>query len=109
MTVGPLVSGVALIVVLCIVGFSGCRKQQPNNESSRVAEMSTTVTKEKALEIAHADAITAYMDLSNYNIDATLENGSWIIQYTPAKGRGGGPYYKISATSGEIIEKRYYQ
>lgn len=70
-----------------------------------------TIKKEKALEIAAQDAATAYMNLTAYEIEAELKDTLWVITYKagPTMGRAGGPYYEISSTSGEILNKVYYQ
>lgn len=67
------------------------------------------ITEKEALEIAKADAQTAYEDLTPYKVDAHQEDGNWVISYAPAQGRGGGPHYVISGADGSILEKVYYQ
>ncbi len=67
------------------------------------------ITQKEALEIARADAQSAYADLSVYKVDAQLEKGNWVIAYALLQGRGGGPQYIISGTNGSIIQKVYYQ
>jgi hypothetical protein len=64
-----------------------------------------------ALRIAHADAETAYRDLSPYRIYLALEVDGWHIDYElkDPKLKGGGPHYIIDAVTGAIVSKRYEQ
>ena len=69
---------------------------------------------DKILAIADADAITAYRDLGHFHRESRLEEGKWFIEYRlnfPKGMRvaGGGPHYIISAETGEILSKKYYQ
>jgi hypothetical protein len=64
-----------------------------------------------ARAIAKQDAMQAYRDLSIYKVKAELRNGKWYVDYN-LEGLlvvGGGPHYVISATTGEILERRYEQ
>ena len=84
-------------------------KLSPGDPAQNQTEMTNPyICEEKAREVAHRDAKEAYQDLSIYTIDAKLDGGVWLIEYI-YEGRGGGPSYKISAESGEIKEKVYYQ
>ena len=78
--------------------------------------MSTTASPEslpadRALAIAHADAVTAYRDLTLYRILLALEADGWHVdcELKDARRKGGGPHYVIDATSGQITSKRYEQ
>jgi len=66
-----------------------------------------------ALEIAEADGIQAYRDLSGLRIEISKEDDRWLVKYfVDSKGRyiaGGGPHYVIDAKTGEIVSKVYYQ
>ena len=68
---------------------------------------------DKILAIAHADAVTAYDDLSSHRVEIHREDDGWHVEYIfRGNGRyhtGGGPVYLIDATSGEILSKKYYQ
>jgi hypothetical protein len=69
------------------------------------------VDKEGALKIAHDDASTQYRDLSIYDVTIELEGENWKIEYElkNKNSRGGGPHYLISAETGTIVKKTYYQ
>jgi hypothetical protein len=66
---------------------------------------------DRALAIAHADAATAYRDLTPYRICLTLEEDGWHIDYElkDPKLKGGGPHYIIDARTGAILSQRYEQ
>jgi uncharacterized membrane protein YkoI len=73
--------------------------------------ISPSVSCDRALAVAHADAVQAYHDLSPYRIEISLEEDGWHINYRIKFKRwaGGGPHYVIDATTGEIVHKKYYQ
>lgn len=73
--------------------------------------VATTISSHRALAIAEADALPVYEDLSPYRIEVRLEDDGWHIEYWIKKPRvaGGGPHYVISADTGEIVSKKYYQ
>lgn len=63
------------------------------------------------LAIAEADARVAYRDLSMFRIEIVQQEDGWHVGYfikTPLVA-GGGPHYVISAETGEILSKKYYQ
>jgi hypothetical protein len=66
---------------------------------------------DRALAIAHADAVAVYHDLTPYRIQLALEADGWHIDYEvqDARRKGGGPHYVIDATNGQITSKRYEQ
>lgn len=68
---------------------------------------------DRILAIAHADAVTAYADLSTHRIEVHLEFDGWHVEYTfRGIGRfhtGCGPHYVIDSDTGEILSKKYYQ
>jgi hypothetical protein len=68
---------------------------------------------DQALAIAHADAVQVYDDLTRHRIVVRLEGDVWHVEYQfRGAGRfhtGGGPYYVIDATTGEIRSKTYHQ
>jgi hypothetical protein len=65
----------------------------------------------QALQIAEADAIKAYQDLSEFRIEVVLEPDGWHVDYYLKNPRlhGGGPHYVIDAVTGAILSKRYEQ
>ena len=71
------------------------------------------VTAADALAVAQADALVAYHDLSRFRIEINRRPAGWEITYhfVPAARfeTGGGPHYMISADTGEILSKLYYQ
>jgi hypothetical protein len=73
--------------------------------------MISTISSDRALTIALADASRAYRDLSIYRIQLVLEHDGWHIDYEVKDPtlKGGGPHYLIDATSGAILAKRYEQ
>ena len=73
-----------------------------------------TFTSDQALKIAEADAIAKYGDLSRFRIEIRRDQNGWHIGYfIDQRGSrfltGGGPHYVIDATTGLILEKKYYQ
>lgn len=70
-----------------------------------------TISSDRALAIAQADATTVYANLTRYRIEVELEPDGWHIAYRLRERRvaGGGPHYVIDATTGEILSKKYYQ
>jgi hypothetical protein len=66
---------------------------------------------DRALAIAHGDAVQAYGDLSAYRIQLALEDDGWHVDYELKDRRlkGGGPHYVIDGRTGAIISKRYEQ
>jgi hypothetical protein len=71
------------------------------------------VSSHRALEIAEADAVTVYKDLSIYRIELWLDEAGWHVEYhirqTSRFLTGGGPHYVIHPETGEIVSKKYYQ
>jgi hypothetical protein len=69
------------------------------------------IDRDEALRIARDDARTVYRDLDAYTETAELADGVWAVDYELADtgAQGGGPHYRISAASGEILDKRYEQ
>jgi hypothetical protein len=71
----------------------------------------TMIDEEAAREIANADAMLVYRDLSIYKVNARLKSGKWYVDYDldGEAMAGGGPHYVISSTTGDIVERRYEQ
>jgi hypothetical protein len=70
-----------------------------------------SLTGDRALAIAQADAVRVYRDLSLYRIQLSLEDDGWHVDYNlkdPGL-KGGGPHYLIDAQTGAILSKRYEQ
>lgn len=69
------------------------------------------ITKEKAIQIAHDDAINVYRNLSDYETDIRLSNHKWYVDFIlkNKEAQGGGAHYIISEESGDILQKRYEQ
>ena len=64
----------------------------------------------RAREIAEIDARRIYGDLAAYTVTVSSADGAFTIDYAPPPdSQGGGPHYKISGESGEILSKRYEQ
>ncbi|MGL6097515.1 MAG: hypothetical protein ACRC7O_17170 [Fimbriiglobus sp.] len=65
----------------------------------------------QALAVAHADALRAYRDLTPFRIELVLESDGWHVDYRlkNPEAVGGGPFYVIDATTGEIVSRKYYQ
>ncbi len=81
-------------------------------EATQISQRdSLTISPDRALAAAHADAVKAYRDLSPYRIHLSLEEDGWHIDYElrSEKFKGGGPHYVIDRCDGEIISKRYQQ
>ena len=66
---------------------------------------------DQALRIAWVDAEKAYLDLSPFRIEISLEKDGWHIDYELINRRlnGGGPHYVIDPVNGAILAKRYEQ
>jgi hypothetical protein len=78
--------------------------------TAAVPTASKSLSCERILAIAHADAISAYRDLSRYRIELALEDDGWHVDYRLKQLTcGGGPHYVIDARTGAIISKRYEQ
>jgi hypothetical protein len=71
------------------------------------------VSSHRALEIAEADALPVYQDLSPYRIELWLDEAGWHVEYyirrTTRFLTGGGPHYVIDPATGVIVSKKYYQ
>jgi hypothetical protein len=70
-----------------------------------------TISGDQALRIAEADALAAYRDLSGYRVALALEEDGWQVDYELKNRRvlGGGAHYRIDATNGTILWKKYEQ
>ena len=79
--------------------------------STIAAPATRTITAAQAVAIAEVDATCAYIDLSLYRIEATPTPDGWKVCYLLFQPRmaGGGPHYLIDATTGAILDKKYYQ
>jgi len=69
------------------------------------------VSAEKAAEVAKADAKAAYGDVTEFEIDVSLQQDGWHVDFRLKKEHlnGGGPHYLIDPRSGRIKWKRYDQ
>ncbi len=71
------------------------------------------ITREQAIAIAEADAVTVYDDLARFRLEVRYKNERWFVNYrfVPQKRfqTGGGPSYVINAFDGTIIWKLYGQ
>ena len=66
---------------------------------------------DQVLAIAHGDASRVYRDLCAYRIQLVLEDDGWHVDYELKNPRlkGGSPHYRIDASTGAILSKRYEQ
>jgi len=73
--------------------------------------VTTSLSCDAILRIAHTDAQRAYRDLSGYRITLTLESDGWHVDYdlTEDLTAGGAPHYIIDPHDGRILSKRYEQ
>jgi hypothetical protein len=79
--------------------------------SAQTVPPATKLTSAEILAIAQRDAEQKYRDLSVYRITLALHPDGWHVDYDivePLR-TGGGPHYLIDATTGTILQKRYYQ
>jgi hypothetical protein len=69
------------------------------------------LTCDQILRIANAVAITAYRDVSDFQITIRRRSDGWHVEYEPGdpNAHGGGPHYVIDPLDGTIISKKYYQ
>ena len=70
-----------------------------------------TISASQAVAIAEADAVLVCDDMSIYRIEISVDAGRWSVSYRINRPRmaGGGPHYLIDATTGAILDKKYYQ
>ena len=69
-----------------------------------------TLSADRVLAIAQADAVRAYRDLSHFRLSMVQESDGWHVDYELKELMcGGGPHYIIDAETGEILSKRYEQ
>lgn len=70
-----------------------------------------TLSKDEALATARDDAQAAYGDLFMYEVTAEVEGDCWVVVFSLADPHmlGGGPSYRISVETGEIVSRRYDQ
>lgn len=105
------------ISVLMCISCTNASNENLNNtsDSTNIKTLAkdsvTSIDREAALKIANDNAITAYRDLSIYEITAELKDGKWYVDYnlTDPQMTGGGPHYVISEATGEILNMRYEQ
>lgn len=71
----------------------------------------TTITSDRALAIANADALVAYHRVHHFRVTIVLADDGWHVDYYHANPgvAGGGPHYIINADTGEIVWKEYHQ
>ncbi len=69
------------------------------------------ISRTEALDVARADAVRAYRDLSGYQVKARLEADGWHVDYEleSPELQGGGPHYVIDSATGSVLSKRYEQ
>ena len=72
---------------------------------------STSISCDRALQIARVDAESVYRDLAHYRITIAFEPAGWQIDYEPRDPelQGGGPHYVIDPETGAVVSKRYDQ
>lgn len=77
----------------------------------RKSSAHTEVKREEAIRISYRDAATAYKSPERYNVTACELTRAWLIIYElkNTDSVGGGPEYFIDKTTGNILDKRYYQ
>lgn len=104
-----------LYLTLLLSGLAACKSEsegaKSGNEQKTMNVNTMGITQEKALEIAKADAIVAYHDLSPYKVEIQAEGDNWKVDYElkDENSLGGGPHYVIDGKSGEIVSRRYEQ
>jgi hypothetical protein len=104
-------TAVLLAIALPVAGCTQASTDRSNEQEGKVANRGAMIDEATAREIAEKDALRAYRDLSIYRIKTELREGNWYVDYE-LEGEavaGGGPHYVISATTGEIINRRYEQ
>ena len=73
-------------------------------------DMATIVTREQAIEIATAKAAEMKYTITDHEIDAKLEDGRWIVSFSPAETvLGGGLGVTIDEATGEVLSAKYQQ
>ena len=101
-----------LVLATLFLLLPGCDKVTvaPEGGVPLSATSPSMISRERALAIASADAITAYRDLSPYTTTAAQQSDGWHVDYELPTGiQGGGPHYIIDARTGAIVHKRYEQ
>ena len=102
------------LVLILLSVLAACKGEsggtQSGNQQNTIGKK-MGITREKALEIAKADAIVAYQDLSPYKVEIAEVAGNWQVDFElkDENSLGGGPHYLIDGNSGEILKRRYEQ
>jgi len=85
-------------------------KKLTSNELAPEDDTQGVLSKEDAVNIAHANASQGPKDLSLYNVIANLLDDGWHVVYLPKEEGmrgGGGPHYVIDLHTGAIVSKTY--
>ncbi|MBU0488136.1 MAG: hypothetical protein KKD31_09325 [Bacteroidetes bacterium] len=112
-----LLSVLLLSAYACIISCNSKASDGKENEidSAKVEKVSNqipvVIDRDSILKIAEKTALTAYRDLSIYDVSAELKDGKWYVDYnlTDPQMLGGGPHFVISDSTGEILECRFEQ
>lgn len=102
-----------LFLMLAMFAPLSCSGRVPGNQGDHVenGQRSTMISEDQARRIAAQEAARYYRDLDIYEVTARLVDGVWHVDYELADPGmvGGGPHYRISAETGEILSYRYEQ
>ncbi len=82
-----------------------------SNEPMSTETESGGIPADSALGIAMEDARQYVADLSIYRIGIVLADTQWQIDFEPkdTQSQGGGLHFTVSATTGEILSRRFEQ
>ena len=102
---------IAAASILCLVVDVRIPSVRLSDQEGVMKDDKTIIDEARARRIAQEDARQVYRDLSVYLVSTELKGGKWYVDYDLEGERavGGGPHYVISATTGEILERRYEQ
>ncbi|MCB0397538.1 MAG: hypothetical protein KDD36_12850 [Flavobacteriales bacterium] len=85
--------------------------QEETNMNETMTTDQDSITREEAMALARQWASQVYHDLTPYEIETTLKDGNWHVDYELKDPGmvGGGPHFVISASTGELISSRFEQ
>jgi hypothetical protein len=97
---------VGTLVVIGLVGLSGCDAQKPQPAAPSHAQQES-VTRTAAIQNAQTDAAFRYAEVQVARVEARRQGGYWVVELTSPT--GSGLRYTISALDGSIRERNTFQ
>jgi len=107
---------VHFLLLSFVLLITACRAAEPKQDvgGERVIDdrsITERLSREDALREAKDDASRVYKDLSQYRVEATLQEDGWHVDYVLRDDLldGGGAHYLIDDRTGQILRKKYEQ